>query len=145
MGKRIFMMNGWQRIWVVISLFWLAITCLSAWDERPTADKITHSWAIASLELVKDHDKSLTQSTWSIRAAYDDLSDKEFLDLLQKSQKSAQIDFSEINAKYLAKNKNLFTKQVMSFLGDIGSWFAFIVILYLCGFSVGWIARGFRN
>jgi len=143
-------LNGWQRMWVVVSLLYLVAVIIFTIAFMPERANIEQAWeyetdAIAGsntrLEL-PFRDMSDEARVKVIREvypdAYQDLNDEELATALR-----TRIGF--INIKHQARLAGLFGEQVKSMGLGLLAWIVPSVVLYMLGWSIGWIYRGFQS
>lgn len=99
------MLNGWQRIWVVLAVLFLILPgLLLLVEEFPNEEEIYHSWAYDTVELTLQLKEFEKLSYWSIRDKYKDLPDQELIKRIQDkysdSTRGYNLDFTEINIKH---------------------------------------------
>jgi preprotein translocase subunit SecG len=139
-------LNGWQRLWVVISLLWVASVLTYTITNKQSESEIHHNWAndligylISQVSDLKDY------SVTSLRSKYSDLSDKELVEALHKKyiekHPAYRFGFSEIDAKYegkvSGKKGNLFTYILVALF--------FPISIYLLGWAFAWVRSGFKK
>ena len=114
---------------------------------------------ITQTELARLYGKPLTQSmpNSTFQMEFRELlrrggkqSAEEILGLYECSEKSVRrlqeqygkwIDFSEVEQKYVKDS----SKNFKIALVGLGSWLASIVIVYLFGWAIGWVIKGFKS
>lgn len=143
-------LGGWQRIWIVISVMWLLVVGLVGYSEIPSEEKIYKAWSYDLLKYLCDNDSNLKgQYAWQLRDVYSDLSDKELIERLRskylEKYPAYKYGFENIDAKYNDKLINLARSRVIAIGIGFLIWFIPLAVLYVLGWSVGWIYRGFRG
>ncbi len=136
-------LNGWQRLWVVVSTITIVITSIFIYEGLPIKNEIEKEWAYSLLEIVKKPNEIASL----ILDAYKDLSS---INLVQKItakygiKKEYKEDLSSLNSPYKNKIKKLVIKRTEYIINYLILWGVFIGILYLLGFAIGWIYKGFK-
>jgi hypothetical protein len=139
-------LNGWQRLWVIISLVWvIVIGSLFATSQR-SGDQNYHEWANELVEyLIKQSPDLQGRTVASVRSAYSDLSDKQLVDALHEKylpkHPAYHYGFSEINAKYSGASVQNTQHGLVWLAAAIGVPLA----LYLLGLAIFWIGAGFKH
>lgn len=137
-------LNGWQRIWVVLSVIYFVIVVVFTYTVWPTESKIDNSWVYSLIDKTKDPN----DYTYQIRDAYKDISDKELIKRINAKYSTNQ-DYkeilNEINLKYQGELQSLWKNQFRTTGIALVAWLLPIAIVYLLGLSVGWIYKGFKN
>lgn len=140
-------LNGWQRLWLIISFVWIG--CIVAYSiiAKQSESEIYHSWSQDLLSyLVTQANDLKGYSVTSLRSTYSGVSDKELVEALHKKyigkHPAYRYGFSKIDAKYekAISGRNDGKIETLSFAA-IG----FPVVLYLFGWAVGWVRRGFKG
>ena len=88
-------------------------------------------------------------SLWKVRGKYKDFNDHELIKKIQDkftdSNRGYNLDFSYINKEHEERLKNLTKEQAISVSTFLGIWFGIMVCIYIFGWSIGWVVRGFKN
>lgn len=119
-------MNGWLRLWVVVCLI-LAI-CIGWYTALllPNESRTTYY-----------HESSINQLTGYLKEATTNTYSTEYIAGLREDIRKENEDFR----KKLAK----LPKERMEYIATaVGIWLGLSVVLYIAGWLVGWIYRGFR-
>ena len=161
-------LNGWQRLWVVVSVLWLlfVVGVSIVGDVIPTADglearlgrntrNLQREWALATIEAARVAISMSGQTTAGrIRASYDELTDVETVERLHN--RFPEIDFEPVDSDYQEKLDGEQTRhqerldalrvEQAKHIGLISlGWFAAPSVgLYLFGWAVAWVRRGFK-
>jgi len=160
-------LNGWQRLWVVVSVLWLlfVVGVSIVGDVIPTADglearlgrntrNLQREWALATIEAARvasDAGEDLTAA--DIRSAYKDLSDAKIVERVHNN--FPEVDFEPVDSDYQEKLDGEQTRHQerldalrVEQAKNIGltslAWFAPSVGLYLLGWAMAWVWRGFK-
>jgi len=157
-------LNGWQRLWVVLSVLSLLIAITFSWDLRPTREEIYQQWASEQWDVIeRDHPRVSEKSYWQFRQALKESSDSGLVARLNRNAVKSRIDslksvpaldsflirslehVSTIQPKYEQRLARFSQAYVLFWTKVVGWWMGFMALLYLAGWSVGWIVRGFRG
>jgi hypothetical protein len=148
-------LGGWTRIWVVLVVLYAALVTFVAYSIRPTLDQTYQQWfgsasgAIAAA-ISKQEDTLVTQFDVQERLLGKSRQESvAWLRQVAKSPTQAQRAFSvqvgRINAEYGNKVAAFPEQERLFWLKALGWWLVGAALLYLLGWSVGWVARGFRT
>lgn len=138
-------LNGWQRLWIVITIIYLIPVVIFSWSAMPTQSQVDNAYMYETIDFVKDNNPWLSKSSYSIRESYKDISDLDVVKLIHDRYKNTytDIDFDRIDNSYLKKSNELFKNQARTvFYGLIG-WLLPSASVYLLGYSIVWIKKGF--
>lgn len=161
-------LNGWQRLWVVVSALWLlfVVGVAIVGDVIPTADGLEarlgrntrylqREWALATIEAARVAISLSGQTTAGrIRASYDELSDVETVERLHN--RFPEIDFEPVDSDYQEKLDGEQTRHqerldalALAQAESIGlllmAWLCPSFGLYLLGWAMAWVWRGFKS
>ena len=159
--------NIWQRLWVVLSVFWLLFVVIAflVGGMLPTAGQLETELrfetrvlqanrAVATIEAARPVSGIVEQTTTAqIRSAYEDLSDIEIVERFHSSFPEA--DFEPVDSNYRQKldalqalHKVKLDGLVLAQARNIGLlslvWLLPSVGLYLLGLAVVWVWHGFK-
>ena len=127
-------LNGWQRLWVVVSVITLGLTLGVVgliWPERD--DRVLSdlrspackAWRELPSGFVPDTPPEWREECYSLRSVL----------YYQKINLSSEEDYR----RYLVR------ARVKTVFLALSSWVAAVVVLYVFGWSIGWVARGFSK
>lgn len=137
-------LNGWQRLWVVLSAIYLAIVIVFTWSSWPTKRQIENSWVYSLITATKDP----KDYAYEIREAYKDIPDGELIKRIN-AKYSEKPEYKEIlnttNLKYQMEIQSLGKNRFKTFGIALLAWLFPIGILYLVGVAIGWIYKGFKG
>jgi len=153
-------LNGWQRLWLVLGVVTLGLVPLLFSDLAPNREKIYRDWAWDQWEEVK---KSVPQfgHYFDFKEDMKEPTDSALVVRLSRNAGILRIDslkakpkpdslliaaLEHINAVrpvYERRLDALTQAQAVYWSKVIGWWFAFMATLYLAGWAVGWVFRGF--
>ena len=143
-------LNGWQRVWVVVTILYLVPVCVVAIDSFPKARDYARTRIHDSIEAVGRHMETTTagytfEGAYAVRQKYyGGLSDEEIIDRLNAKFKG-KVDFSRIELEYLRKLDGLRGEQAKVIGYAFMWWLIPSSCLYLLGLAVAWVIRGFRD
>ena len=103
-------LNGWQRLWIVLSIAWFVALGALYVSSRGSEDKLYHDWANELIAYLIDQSSELRgQTAISVRSAYSDLSDKQLVNALHDKylpkHPAYSYGFAEIDKKYRTLNR----------------------------------------
>lgn len=119
-------LNGWQRMWVVVCLI-LAI--LIGWYTTlimPNESRTTYY-----------HESTMNQLTGYLKEATEKSYSSEYITGLREDIRKEKEEFTQALAKLPEKRRDYM-------IGAFGIWLGLSVGLYVAGWIVRWIYRGFR-
>ena len=129
-------LNGWQRLWVLVSIVLLIAFALFAYRDRPRslgefpatcneiANRLMSEWEKNNFKTPKTHE----ESNYYYRTAPFKM---ETLYLYPEFRTCA--------------DKALLYKQITFVIKVLSVWLATIVFIYVTGISVAWVRSGFRH
>lgn len=152
-------LNGWQRLWVVLGVVTLSLTLVLFWDNRPTRGEIYRDWALDQWEEVQ---KSVPKIEYysKLKEGLKEPTDSGLVMRLNRNAPKARIDslksmpkpdslliralehINTVRPRYEQRLANLTQSQAVYWAKVVGWWAGFMAVLYLAGWSVGWIFRG---
>lgn len=167
-------LNGWQRIGVVLNAIYLIIIIIIAWYEWPTQKQIESSWVYSALDAIRKPESpyayKLRESRFKDISDREliELINSRFLEHLKTSKPGtaafliAQLEgelvtpgetiaqqceekLKEVNLRYQKEIESLGIDRLKIVGIFIMWWIIPSGIVYLLGFSIGWIYRGFKE
>ena len=143
-------LNGWQRLWVVMSgLYVLIVTFLCA-SEFPTEKEIYQRWQAELILWQKNNDFALTEAApWDIAKAYSADSPKESIARVEEKYVAQnffnKFDFDAIANKYQAELADLPNMQRQKL--KTASLFGLlpVFVTYVLGWLASWVYHGFKS
>ena len=141
-------MNGWQRLWVVISVLLLVPTIFVAYSLQSPDYEIVSRKKERVIEFVANNDPTLTEfKPWKLLAAkYADMPPTEFLKRFEEGYISKHPEFREqIRSIHLEVDREFGYRRFALVLKAVGVWMGIIATLYVLGFAAGWVYRGFKR
>ena len=141
-------LNGWQRLWIVTSVILLGIfmfySYLHYWPEK---NQVQYEWALELVDLVSKHNE-FSQDEFELYSKYKDIPKDEFINkftnkYIEDNRYSESV--KNINEKYNKLIKSLWKKKIKIILLSLLSWLLSIIFIYVFGFSICWIYRGFKK
>ena len=142
-------LNGWQRLWVLVSAIYLFVVIFFAVFTFPSpenntdADKILKSLPTKSLEILAGQssgvpDKLTDEHSKTIPVTYPNGQVLEFLPSTNKT------DIEYVSKEYWNTVTDLTnTKRIIFLFQMLLAWIVPCVILYLLSWSIGWVYKGF--
>ncbi len=150
-----FHFNGWQRIWIVISVLSLALSINSIYESYRSPSLVEDPLILAQL-----NDNQVLVVDVPGRGLVSlprDISEKEIEELVQQSnfpknmntiialaKTKIQVQNEQQAAEAMKGNDIVRKANRQLLLFGFAGWLAFVVIVYLGGWCVGWIYRGFK-
>jgi len=104
-------LNGWQRLWVVLSIIYLLVVVGSTFALFPKASEVSNARVYDSINAVgrfrEANEGSRFQGAYTVRADdYFDLSDEQIIKRLHEKW-GDKVDFTKIELEYKQKMQNL--------------------------------------
>jgi hypothetical protein len=136
-------LNGWQRLWILTSLIYLAFIVFVAVVDFPSPGKTY----ISDDEIIKN----LSTKTLEIRSEGDKSSPKWNVDLNNGYKVNVPVNTIEADLEYIAKDYNdsihkIATGKRVPFIGKmIFVWLIPCFAIYALGISFHWVYRGFKK
>lgn len=150
-------LNGWQRIWILFTALWLAFginyyidVYHSVWYGKVNSYVLNSGASIALrddfIKVEYELPKGFEYAPLNLREIYPLLSETEIIDIVydefekHKNQEEYKKHFNALN-EIKENNKNQLIDRAL------GEWKAFItppLLVYLFGWCVAWIRRGFN-
>ncbi|MCJ1886088.1 hypothetical protein LNN38_14635 [Pseudomonas sp. LA21] len=149
-------LNGWQRLWVLVSLLLFVPTVLSLRVSFPTEETIYHNWASAGLIEFQHWYGDETGGYATYAEIQKGKSDVDFINERMKSIPSpsdkdteVRLKFKEavvrINSEYEEQLHKLPETQRNTVIVHVLWWLAICVTLYVFGWLIAWVRRGFHK
>lgn len=143
-------LNGWMRLWVVISVLLGVFACLFTFSTRPSVWAVNDSWCsdgvstlIPALEKAEGRsiDHAILEN--SLRDKGAEVCTERLRKIEAKRVNPALSDaIAPINSEYLQQETQLIRRH-----WGIGAaiWLAVCILLWLVGWSFSWVRRGFAK
>ena len=142
-------LNGWQRIWVVIAVLTIIPTLISAIDDMPTNKKINRIFADKLIGKSLELNDFKNFNIWDIRSAYSDMTDKQLIEkiIAQHGEKMEEqgLSYKDIPNENSEALNNINRSRLYIFIQYLGGWIAVVFGIYIFGWTIGWVIRGFRK
>lgn len=147
-------LGGWQRLWIVLSVVAITPVAFVVLAFRAPADKPEDPAAYARL-LEADVTIVEIETIGEVRFP-SDLSEQEITRLVKQAMSSAPPTVRTVAADHLrqraerkaaeakAENAAARKENLLLYAYGAATWLAFASLLYVAGWSVGWIRRGFK-
>jgi len=139
-------LNGWQRLWCVLSVVLAVVIGRDAYLHVPTADKIRRDAALEALRTSPDSPipPFPDQVAACKRNAGTDIERKKCDPPAPTPEETAAYD-REIQIGEDHIKNGLRTEQFQQ-LAEAGAlWLLVVIAIYAAGWTVGWVFRGFRT
>lgn len=142
-------LNGWQRLWVALSVVWLLTVAAFTVALMPKASDYASRRLYDSIDAVgrhleRDNPSYRYEGARATRTKYTDLSDDEVLAKLHERYKG-KVDFQTIEMEYRRKIDRLPTERAKMVGTAFLVWLIPAATVYGLGLTVAWIIRGFRQ
>ncbi|MDO8319717.1 hypothetical protein, partial [Rhodoferax sp.] len=143
-------LNGWQRLWLVLSILYLAAVVPLAIEARPKASDIVNSRVHESIDLAGKYMESSTAgysyegSASVIAKHYSDMSDEQILERLHQ-RFTDKVELSKIDRKYEKQMQELKGEQLAHVGWSVAAWLGPVLFVYALGAAVAWVIKGFRR
>lgn len=148
-------LGGWMRIWIVLSILLGIFVILIVYDSRPTREQILRDWYQSASDVIAEKITATEDqyvSPYKVRDAYFNASERENIERLKKFEispsenaKLFSADIGRINRLYEQKLESL-PSSIAIFWAQILGWcLAISATLFIAGWTVGWVVRGFRG
>ena len=99
-------LNGWQRLWLVLSVIYLIVVAGFTVTLMPKASQYLSSRVYDTVRTIKDNVPELSLntslSTFEIREAYSDLSDEELIQIIHNLRVQSSHDYGWIQRDYVS-------------------------------------------
>lgn len=142
-------LNGWQRIWIVISVLTLIPTVLLAVSNMPDAESTNRTFADKLIQKSLELSEFKGYGVLDIRSAYRDMTDEEFIERVitkhGKKMDEAGISYKNLVTEHADTLRDLKKTQIILVTQYLSAWASILGVLYAFGWSVGWIRQGFRK
>ena len=143
-------LNGWQRLWIVISVLLLFPTIYLSYITRPTKELILNDWSGHIIEFAVNHDPALSSyKPWEIAYTYRDIPPDQLVEKILRDYVTKHPEFKlevdSINNIYRNKLEELTISSCMHIIEMLGIWIGLSLFLYLIGITFSWVRQGFKN
>jgi hypothetical protein len=142
-------LNGWQRLWVLITVLWMIAVVSVSYLLWPVAGSIQNSDVYAQL---KPEDSQRLYDRWAKYAVPPDFipDPGKTVDIgghtVQFAQGLSENDMNKTAAAYYAALQHILLVRRVEFGGEaIAAWSIPVAALYAIGWAVGWVRRGFQG
>jgi hypothetical protein len=149
-------LNGWQRLWVLLSVIWLIIVGSYASIMMPRASDYATARLHDTIDAVCKHldsenpsdlkgDEALHLSVFKFRCSlrkYGDWHEDE--NELRSTYKDI-VDFAPVDRTYRHRMDGLRTEQLRAVGISLLAWLTPSLVVYVLGYGIGWVVNGFRQ
>ncbi len=149
-------LNGWLRLWIVIVVLYGIVVSFIAFEERPKLSSLEQRWINEASDVIAEkisEKEGKEIASYRLREAlFKDKSEKEIINWLKdvvrspsENQKTFYSSISEVNNKFKKELELLPEEQRSHYVQSVLWWFIPSIFLYIFGWSIGWIIRGFKK
>jgi hypothetical protein len=148
-------LGGWTRIWVVLTVVLAVLVFGVAFLVRPTRAKLMDQWYSSASDLIATKIGAAEDryvSAYDVQKAYFSASDEKSVALLERlanhpSERAKLFaeDLRQLNKRFNARLAAYPRAVAVHWALAALWWLVASVFLYLAGWSVGWVIRGFRE
>ncbi len=154
-------LGGWQRLWVVFSCVWLLVVgffiflVMPQIGARETFECYETHRLISASETSGDKSRTLeelrklrSEIRSEIRRRHCAGKNRDELrSEIRRAQElhGERIDFGNMESKWQAQITERRRAQAKSVIAGLSVWVASIAIVYVIGWAIGWVTRGFRG
>ena len=143
-------LNGWQRLWVVLSALYLVpvvgITVTMFPKQESLDDSRVYDSISAVVSYVEKTEKArMSEGAYTIRSKhYGDLSNDQVIQRLHQKW-DGKVDFTTIENEYKQKLEALPAERAKTAGIAFLAWLVPVIAVYMLGLAIGWVIRGFRR
>jgi hypothetical protein len=155
-------LNGWQRLWVVLSGLYFLAVCTFAVLTFPDGESLSRESANLAVEIALQAQGKSAQTAGDQRAllnamrdleygaarvraeAYGDLSDTELIQRI-RAKWEGQANFAPLNEKLRRDTKRIRDRRFNFALQALVWWIIPVLMVYALGWATAWVVRGFQN
>jgi hypothetical protein len=155
-------LNGWRRLWIVLSVIYLMGICWFGFGALPAVDSYEQAKAIFYLSESFDADMEFSRAIDDragedkanqdrIRGArlvrsttHEEETDAEVVKRIGDKY-AGKIDFTKLDAEAAATIDAQKNRRSAFIVSTTVYWIVPVLALYLLGSVIGWVLRGFRN
>lgn len=153
--------NGWQRLWVVLGIVTLVLAVVRCWALGPTREEIYREWASDQWGEVGKIPRLAGEAYREFEAGMQEPTDSAVVDRLNLNASPSRIaslkaaptsdsflvraleHVNTIRPDYEKRLASLAEARALFWAEVVGGWAGVMAVLYLAGWSMGWISRGF--
>lgn len=139
-------LNGWQRLWCVAGVLLLVAIGRTAYLEAPTADKIRRQAALEAFSAFRSVPipPFPEEVATCKRNASTDLERMKCDPPAPTAEENAEFDRQiQIGEDHI--KSTLPSEQAWHFGSAVALWVGLMLAIYLGGWTIGWVVRGFRS
>ena len=155
-------LNGWQRLWIVVAVLYLAVAAAVVKARLPTRSQIYSSWADATLQVAGEELRHLQRYQWQdselrerlfpkltaeeiVQKITDGARKTDHDDPTNKDRARYKEEILRLESMYQSRLDALSTEQAKVVGWGVLGWAGPLAILYGFGLAVVWVVRGFRE
>lgn len=155
-------LNGWQRLWVLLAvLHFIAVATIGVIN-FPDGTKLEAERANLALKLMVEQIVSFPDATPKIRdellavlkekngverlrrETYGEMQDKALIASI-RAKSSGKLDLTALEKQEKLDAEQLRDDRAMHALQCLGWWLIPLIAIYLFGYGIGWVIKGFRG
>ena len=147
--------DGWSRLGIVTSILYGCLVLVIAMDSRPRLEYKKSAWfSDASQAIAEVLSKSENKEVhgYQVREALLKGTDEENMSWLEKvatspseNQRKFAAQVAQVNRKYKLEISDLPSETTNYWLLALGWWVGGTTLIFLAGWTIGWVYRGFRK
>ena len=148
-------LGGWTRIGIVISFLYAALLFLISYDLQPSRADLERQWisdASDSLATEISRIEGRDVSAYDVRRAFLDKGNADSIAWLERvekapseNQKPLTAKVAKLNIDYRQRIADLPNAKLIFWIKVFGWWLCGSSLLFLAGWTIRWVARGFRE
>ena len=130
-------MNGWQRLWVLVSLVLGIATVVGGYKNMTMESDLTERYE-SSITVREGEIESIKRREAGIKPInrYDESA---------RSVGEVENSIGELSGRYRQDLEQLPAKQLRHSLAYLGAWLGMCIGMYVIGFMLSWVYRGFKS
>ena len=143
-------LNGWQRLWVLLSIIYFVVVLLLTVALYPSRSGYEELRVLKSLDLVgkyleRNNKGYKYEGAWVTKLKYfKNYTDEQIISRLHSKFKG-KVDFTRIEKVYLHDKDNYWKYELMYLGVMLLVWVLPISLIYLLGLGIKWVIRGFKD
>ena len=148
-------LNGWQRLWVLISVLLIVPIAIVTVSIFPSPNDIKHQSKFENDLSPSAKSKLFDESKSKAATDKNEIIWDNLVGLTVKMPNGHVLEFNadaqnddaeKVAAEYYDILKNEARKQRLEYaVYGVLSWLSIIVLIYIFGWSIGWVCRGFKK
>jgi hypothetical protein len=155
-------LNGWRRLWIVLSVIYLMVVCWFGFSALPAVDSYEQAKAIFYLSESFDADMEFSRAigdrVGEDKASQDRIIGARLLRSTTHEEETdaeiikrigdkyvGKIDFTKLDAEAAATIDAQKSRRLAFIVNTAAYWIVPVLVIYLLGSAIGWVVRGFRK